>query len=217
MILFTLSALALATPTHAQIEAASWSQVSTRNTDGGPVLVFSATVGGQSCFRGTATTPVPVPKLLEVAIDIPSALRWSTAGLTKSEVLAKSGNSIEYWQYLDVPGWTLSADRYWFLRSTISSDPADSWEKWDMLPAGGAHAAKYAEVKAAYPDAVEPTMNIGEWRFKADGSGGSSVEYLICTNPGGSIPVAIQNAAEQKTLPDTVADLIREGRKRAGL
>ena len=164
-----------------------------------------------------ATTPVSSSTLIAVATDVPSAVRWSTAGLTKSELLGKSGNNIDYWQYLDVPGWTMSADRFWFVRSSVNTDPADAWEKWDMLDAGGSYAAKYAEVKAAYPDAIEPTVNIGEWRFKPDGAGATAVQYLVCTNPGGSIPASIQSAAEQRTLPDTVADLIREGRKRAGL
>lgn len=217
MILLALTALAFAKPTHAQIEAASWSKVSDRSTDTGTVTVYSATIAGMGCVRGTASTPVPPATLLAVATDVPSATRWSTAGLTKSELLGKSGNTLDYWQYLDVPGWTMSADRFWFVRSTVSSDPNDAWEKWDILPGGGAHTAKYAEVKATYPDAVEPTVNIGEWRFKADGSGGSAVQYMVCTDPGGSIPAAIQSAAEQRTLPDTVADLIREGRKRAGL
>lgn len=217
MILLALSTLALAKPTHAQMEAASWSQVATRNTDTGTVTVYSATVAGMGCVKGTATTPVPPATLLQVAMDVPSATRWSTAGLTKSELLSKSGNTLDYWQYLDVPGWTMSADRFWFVRSTVNTDPNDAWEKWDILAGGGAHGAKYAEVKATYPDAVEPTVNIGEWRFKPDGKGATAVTYMVCTDPGGSIPAAIQSAAEQRTLPDTVADLVREGRKRAGL
>jgi len=216
MLLFALSALALAKPTHAQIESAAWKQVASRETDQGVVLVHSATVAGMECYRGTGTTTAPVAKLIEVATDIPSAPRWSTAGLTKSELLAKSGSTLDYWQYLDVPGWTMSADRFWFVRSTTVISPDVASEKWDALIGGGPHSAKFAEIKAANPEAVEPLVNVGEWLFKAAGQGQSSVDYMVCTDPGGSIPAAIQSAATRRTLPDTVADIMREGRKRAG-
>jgi hypothetical protein len=217
MLALTLAAVALGKPTHAQIESASWKQVASRDTDQGTVLVYSGMVAGMECFRGTGSTPVPVPKLFEVATDIPSATRWSTAGLSQSEWLTKSATTLEYWQYLDVPGWTMSADRFWFVRSTVHVADDVAWEKWDALLGGGPHAAKFAEVAAAHPDAVEPTVNIGEWLFKADGTGNSTVDYMVCTDPGGSIPMAIQSAATRRTLPDTVADLVREARKRAGM
>jgi hypothetical protein len=212
-----LALAALAKPTHSQIESAAWKQVASRDTDQGTVLVYSATVAGMECFRGTATTKAPVAKLFEVVTDIPSATRWSTAGLTKSELLAKSGNTLEYWQYLDVPGWTMSADRFWFVRSTTSLAADVAWERWEDLRGGGPHAAKFQEVAAAHPDAVEPTINVGQWLFKNTGQGEIAVDYMVCTDPGGSIPAAIQSAATRRTLPDTVADLVREARKRAGI
>ncbi len=215
--LLLLSLAALAKPTHAQIEAASWKQVASRDTDQGTVLVYSGMVAGMECFRGTGATPAPVAKLIEVATDIPAATRWSTAGLSHSEWLARNGSTLDYWQYLDVPAWTMSADRFWFVRSTVQVGENLAWEKWDALLGGGPHTAKFAEVTAANPDAVEPRVNVGEWLFKADGAGNSLVEYMVCTDPGGSIPAAIQSAATRRTLPDTVADLVREAKKRAGI
>ncbi len=216
MFLFALSLVASAKPTHAEIESAAWKQVASRDPDQGAVLVHTAVVAGMECYRGTGTTPASVAKLIEVATDIPSAVRWSTAGLTKSELLAKRGHTLEYWQYLDVPGWTMSADRFWFVRSETSITPDLAYEKWDALLGGGPHSAKFAEIKAAYPDAVEPLVNIGEWLFKSAGQGQTAVDYLVCTDPGGSIPAAIQSAATRRTLPDTVADIMREARRREG-
>lgn len=215
--LILLAAAAFAVPTHEQIESAAWKQVATRDhADAGTVTVYQANIGGMDCFRGTAVTPAPMDKLLEVATDVPSATKWSTAGLTKSEVLGKHGSTMEYWQYLDVPGWTMSSDRFWFVTGTYSSSATLSYLRWDELASGGAYGTKYSEVKATYPDAVETVVNIGGWYFKPD-AGGTLVDYDVCTDPGGSIPAAVQSAATRRTLPDTVGDLIREAKHRAGL
>jgi hypothetical protein len=208
---------AFAAPTHAQIESASWAQISTRDTDAaGTVTVYQATVAGMTCFKGTAVTPAPVDKLLEVACDIGSAKRWSTAGVTRSELLQKTASTLQYWEYLDTPGWTLASDRFWFVKASVGTTGETSFLRWDELADGGDFAAKFQEVRAEYPDAVEPVVNVGAWFFtKTDA--GSRVDYEICTDPGGSIPVAIQTAAERRTLPDSLGDLVREARKRAGI
>jgi hypothetical protein len=71
----------------------------------------------------------------------------------------------------------------------------------------------YQKVKDEHPNAVEPTVNVGSWVFDA-GDSGVKMTYSICTRPGGSIPVAIQNAATRRTLPDTLGDVVREARRR---
>jgi hypothetical protein len=208
---------AFAAPTHAQIEAASWAEISTRDTDdAGTVTVYQATVAGMTCFKGSAVTPAPVDKLLEVASDIPSATRWSTAGVTKSEFLQKGTSTLQYWQYLDTPGWTLASDRFWFVKASVGTSGDTSFVRWDELANGGDFAARFQEVRAAYPDAIEPAVNVGAWFFTRTDAG-SRVDYEICTDPGGSIPVAIQIAAERRTLPDSLSDLVREAKKRAGI
>lgn len=205
---------ALATPTHSQIDAAGWAVVSTVNdADAGEVTISRATVDGVECFRGTAKTDVAPSTLLAVVADIDSSTRWSSAGLTEAKLLAKSGNELSYYQYLDVPGWTMSADRYWFLRSTVSVSPDKASLAWSRLVDGGGFAEVYQKVKTEHPDAVEPPVNVGSWTFTRSGAS-VDIVYAICTVPGGSIPVAIQNAATKKTLPNTVGDVVREARRR---
>jgi hypothetical protein len=216
LLVATLAATALAAPTHAQLEAASWSSIGSRaHADAGTVQLYSAPIGGLTCLKGSASVAVPPATLLAVASDIPSATRWSTAGLTRSELLSKSGSTLQYWQYLDIPAWTMASDRFWFLQSTIGTSGNLSYLKWSPLPAGHPHAAKVQAVRAEHPDAVEPAVNVGGWYFKANGAT-TTVDYLVCTDPGGSIPAAVQSAAERRTLPDTVGDLVREAKRRAG-
>jgi hypothetical protein len=199
-------AAAFAAPTHSQVTTAS-------HADAGTVKILTVNLGGIDCYRGTAVVDVAPEKLLSVVADIEGAKSWSTAGITEAKLLSKVGNKVEYYQYLDVPGWTMSADRFWFLESTIEAGAEKSSLKWSPLVNGGAHAAYYAEVKAAHPDAVEPTANTGSWTF-ARQPDGTHLTYQVCTLPGGSIPSMVQNAATRKTLPDTVGDAVRAARKR---
>jgi hypothetical protein len=208
-------AAAWAAPTHEGMASASWSEVTTVvHKDAGDVVISRATVGGIECWRGSATTDVAPGKLLGVVSDIEGAKQWSSAGITEAKLLARSGDRLEYYQYLDVPGWTLSADRFWFLSSTVEQTATRATLKWSPLgEGGGPHATVWQQVKTAHPEAIEPTVNVGSWIFE-DGGQGVVVTYSICTVPGGSIPAAIQSAATRRTLPDTVGDVIREARRR---
>jgi hypothetical protein len=213
MILF-LSGSALAAPTHAAMDAASWSVVTTANhADAGEVTISTATVAGVQCFRGTATTDQPAEKLLAVVTDVAGSTRWSSAGITEAKLLSNSGGTYSYYQYLDVPGWTMASDRYWFLVSKVvrTGDRIDFL--WDPMPTDSPFAAQHQQFATAHPDAVEPPVNIGSWSFVTSGAK-TQVIYQICTQPGGSLPVAIQNAATRKTLPDTVGDVIKDAKKR---
>ena len=207
-------AFATANPTHASIDSASWTEI-TRKThaDAGEVVVLGTKVSGVECFRGTATTDVPGAKLLDVVADVESAVRWSTAGVTEAKLLSRSGSRLEYYQFLDVPGWTMAADRFWFLTSTVESG-SDRWAlKWSRLEQGGAHKAAFDQVLVDHPGAVEPPVNVGSWVFST-ANGATQMTYSVCTDSGGSIPAAVQSAATKKTLPDTLGDVVREARKR---
>lgn len=205
---------ALAAPTHSAMDSAAWSVVTTAtDADAGEVTISRATVDSVECFRGAAKTDVPASKLLAVVADIESATRWSSAGITEAKVLAKSGSELSYYQYLDVPGWTMSADRYWFLKSTVSDTGSKASLLWSRLVDGGTFTDIYQKFKTDHPDAVEPPVNVGSWQFTQAGDK-VDIVYAICTLPGGSIPLAIQNAATRKTLPNTVGDVVREARRR---
>lgn len=211
-----LATPALAAPSWGDVlGASSWTEYTTKNhADAGEVRVLRTTIGGVACFKGEATTDVPPELLLQVAADIPATRQWSSAGVAEAELLSQSGDTMEYYQYLDVPGWTLSADRFWFLRGhteRAASGAITFW--WERLIDGGAHRARWDRVHAEHEGAIEPPVNVGGWVFTPTGSG-TSIQYFICTDTGGSIPHSVQNAATTKTLPDTLGDLVREGHRR---
>ena len=206
--------LALANPSHDAIDGASWGEVTRRtHKDAGEVVVLRATVSGVDCFRGTATVDVPAEKMLAVVADVEGAVRWSSAGVTEAKLLSQSGDGLDYYQYLDVPGWTMASDRFWFLHGTVVKGP-ESWAlRWTRLIDGGDHKETWEKLKADHSSAVEPPVNVGSWVF-VPGDAGTQMTYSVCTQPGGSIPVAVQNAATKKTLPDTLGDVVREARTR---
>jgi hypothetical protein len=204
-------------PTWPQIKAtSSWEHLSDRDhDDAGTVKVAVAEIGGLKCLRGTATISGKAESFLGVATDIKGSIKWSKAGLSESAVLGGSGSVIDYYQYLDVPGWTGASDRFWFLRGTkeVSGSTHTFW--WDRMgDNGGPYAERFTQVQTAHPKAVEPPMNVGGWMFTQRG-GNVDVGYYVCSDTGGSLPRAIQYAAAKQTLPDTVGDLVREGKKRS--
>lgn len=208
-----LLSIAHAAPTHTAMDGASWSPVTTvSHADAGEIAITSATVSGVDCFRGVATTDVAADKMLSVVMDVEGSKSWSTAGITDAKVLSNSGGVIAYYQYLDVPGWTMASDRFWFLQSTVRRDAGSVEFVWDPLPSSSPHAGVRSAYITEHPDAVEPTVNVGSWKFSTAGEK-VTVTYSICTQSG-SIPAAIQSAATRRTLPDTVGDVVRTARKR---
>ena len=215
-LLLSFVAAASTPPTWSAIQSASWKQIATRSHDAaGEVVVYSASIQAIPCFMGEASVAVAAEVLQSVAVDIKSAIKWSSAGVTMSETLGSGANTIDYFQYLDVPGWTLASDRFWFLHGTAENSGGTHTFRWERLIDGGSHGARFTTIKTENPGAVEPPLNVGGWEFKPVGSQ-TRVRYSVCSDVGGSLPQAVQSAATKKTLPDTVGDLVREAKKRAG-
>jgi len=208
---------ALAGPTWSQIRAtSSWTEhASKSHADAGTVKVLKATVDGVQCWQGTATVDVDPAPMLEVARDIEGTPQWaSTADVTEAKILARAGASLDYYQLMDVPAWTMTKDRFWFVRGSTVREGEAIIFTWQKLDSGGAHTAVYEEFVAAHPKAIEPPVNAGGWVFTpADGN--TDIQYYICTDAGGEVPQSLQSVATSSTLPDTVGDLVREARKRS--
>lgn len=122
--------------------------------------------------------------------DIPREPEWSTAGLTEAELLSSSGDTLDDYELLDLPRWTLSADRYWFLRGHVEQTGGSATFWWERLTEGGAHRERWEQVRAAHPRAIEPPVNVGGWVFTQTGVG-TAVECTLCTDTGGPIPSAV--------------------------
>ena len=217
IVALSLPGLALAGPNWSQIRAASsWTEhASKSHADAGTVKVLKATIDGVQCWQGTATVDVEPAPMLEVARDIEGTPQWaSTADVTEAKVLARAGTALDYYQLMDVPAWTMTKDRFWFVRGRAIREGDATIFTWEKLEDGGAHTTAYEEFLAAHPKAIEPPINAGGWVFTPS-DGGTDIQYYICTDAGGEVPQSLQSVATSSTLPDTVGDLVREARKRS--
>ena len=214
--LLTAPSSASADPTWAEILAFDdWIEHGERDhADAGKVQIWRTQTDETYCFHGLATVDVDAEVLWKVATDMESAKDWSSSDVTEAETLAVRGDVIEYYQYLDVPGWTLSKDRYWFLRGRTTRDGAKITFSWERLIDGGDHADKHQAVREAHASAIEVPVNSGAWVFDST-TDGTDVHYYICSISGGQIPEKLGMMVTTTTLPDNIGDLVREGRKRA--
>lgn len=182
----------------------------------GPVEIALKTIGGLTCLRGVSDVDVSAQTLVGIAADIPAALRWSKAGLLESEVLGRGANHVDYMQFLDVPNWTMANDRFWVLRGRQMEEGLTGTLsfRWETFDSRSRYPMLYHRLANTYPQAVEPPVNYGSWSFLPEG-GGAKVRYSVCSDTGGRLPASVQRLAATRTLPDTIADLVREGRRRA--
>ena len=216
--LASLASLAAeAAPTHDQIEAASFVRVTTtKHAEAGPIEITKARVSGVDCYRGSVTVQgLSAEALHRTATDVEGAVRWSSAGVVEGRVLSRTSHRMTYYQVLDVPGWTMASDRYWFLHGWTETSEDGLVFRWDRLTGEGPHVAAREAVLAERPGAVEPPINVGGWYFER-APDGVHVAYVICSDTGGSMPRMLQNAATRRALPDTIGDVVQEARRSEG-
>lgn len=190
-----------------------WTDRGTRRTDVGEAQLWVRPLPDAYCVRAAMPTEVPVERLLAVAADIPAHTRWSTQQLLRSEVLQEAPTGQTYWQYLDVPDWMLVSDRYWVVRGvTERPGPREARFTWIQLPHEDFVAAD-ERARALSDDAIRLPITVGEWRFEVRGAQ-SWATYSNCADPGGRLPDWVVRFAATKTVPENLADLVREARRR---
>ena len=201
-------------PTWAELKSEDgWVVQDTVQTEIGPVTVSKKMVDNFPCFRGVTEYEglLDIPLMIEVAADAESAMEWSSAGVVEAETLSRMREYAEYYQLLDLP-FPMS-DRYWFLRGYFEQEGDVYYFRWSPLVSGGAYTERYQKVKIDYPEALETKINIGSWiLYNHDGK--THVEDRLCSHPNGSIPLSLQSIATSKTLPNNVAEIIKETKRR---
>ncbi|MCB9676403.1 MAG: hypothetical protein H6737_14870 [Alphaproteobacteria bacterium] len=180
----------------------------------GPITVEQRTAGGALCLRGRMHVDTEPDVLFEVVSDIPSEPRWSSETLVASEILGRSGGSLDYYQHLAVPRWTMAADRFWVLRGRDASRSTTRELRWERFDWASDYPDLAARIARDHPGAVEPDPNLGFWRFEQTDAG-TRATYAVCTSAGGAIPKWIQRKAATQALPGTMADVAREAARRS--
>lgn len=214
--LFTISTAFGYNPTWKELYASEgWNYSHSASTAEGEVKVYKKLVDSFPCFQGETTTDLEPKIIIEIAADAESAVHWSSADVIAAKELARTKAYVDYYQYLDVP-FPLS-DRFWFARGHFEQDGNAHLFRWERLEHGGAHVNFYKDIKKKHSSAEETSLNIGAWVVtpRKDDAGKSKLQYLICTHPGGSVPDVLQSVGTEKTLPNNLSDMIREGKRRS--
>jgi hypothetical protein len=193
-----------------------WERVGDATSDAtGAISIDLKVVDGNRCLRGVATVDAPAASIYDVVTDIESAPRWVTAKLIASEMLGNEGEELHYYQHLSVPAWTMASDRYWVLRGWPASSGDTLAFQWDRFDWRTRYPVMAERADRDFKKAVEPTPNFGSWVVRPTPEGKTLTHYYICSDPGGSIPEWLAKAAATKTLPETMADVVREAAARA--
>lgn len=187
----------------------------------GGVDVYKKEIAGLEVpgFKGEKIMDVSGDMLFEVIIDIAHQAGMSEdIPLKESHIISRTATTIDFWQYLDVPGWTLANDRYWFCHGVIMKDHGGpGHHKWIWNKLDGSRFPKQREAAMAIDDdAVETALNHGSWEIVPQGAGKVKLIYRVISNPGGKLPKSAQSLATGTTLPDNLLQMEGEAKKRLG-
>ncbi len=223
--LAALAPLSFAAPSAASILAAlesdsGW-KVHKMDAKGG-VDVYKKEISGVEVpgFKGIKVVDVDSTTLFDAIIDIAHQAGLSDEiPLVESHVLKTSGNTVDFWQYLNVPGWTLANDRFWFCRGTWEKDVGGvaghhKWNWHDIDPA--AYPSALSRAREIDDDAVLTGLNVGSWEVIPAGANKTTLIYRVVSDPGGKLPKSAQSLATGTTLPDNLLQFEAEAKRRAG-
>lgn len=194
---------------------AAWRTLTTRTDRGVTVEVQHRMHGDVNCFRGITRVVADPDLMLATSMDVPNAPRWSYTPLPISTILAREPGAMTYHQMVDVPNWTLAADRYWVLRGEHGTDPDGTRRfRWSRVDAATAFPEIHARLTGE-AGAIEVPVNWGLWRFTPADQDQTDVMYGLCTDAGGVLPTWLQRVSTRQTLPDVVINLVTEAQRRA--
>jgi hypothetical protein len=209
--LLTLSAMA--SPQWSQLRSdGGWEHVATKKSSVGPVTVRSKAIDGMTCLEGDAKVRASARAMLDVADDMGSAGSWSSANLAESTELSRDADGFVLYQYLDLPAWTMTADRYWVIRGHVDHHGAGGRYSWDRA-SGAEFANVHEQAKRRSTSSLEPPVNFGEWTFSPEDTG-ARVRYRSCADFGGSVPDMVTSWLATTQVPQTLADLAQEAARR---
>lgn len=184
------------------------------------VDVYKKSIPGQDipAFKGVKVMEVDPDHLFDAIIDFRHHVGLSKdIPLTRSVVIKESGNTIDFWQYLNVPGWTLANDRFWFAKARISrnvgGEAGHHIQTWEIIDAEQ-YPDHLAKAKAIDEDSVMTPLNYGLWEVKPVGDGKVELIYRVISDPGGSLPKSAQSLATSRTLPDNLLQFEAEAKRR---
>jgi hypothetical protein len=185
------------------------------------VVVYKKDIAGfrTPAFRGEKTVAVASDLLFALLVDVGQHVGMSErVPLVLSWVLRTEGDTVDFFQLVDTPVWTMARDRCWFNRAEI---------KWNVGGEDGRHLLEWRnlepsqfpetweKVLALYPGALPIPVNLGSWEVLPLGPNSSRLIYRVVTDPGGRVPANIQEFVTGRTLPDNLLQFEEAALQRA--
>jgi len=203
---------------NALFDDADWKRLPRADRVG--VAVFRKQLAGyeQAAFRGVKVLDVDADALCDAIFDVGSYVGLSEKiPLKASEVIAKTANSVDFWQFLDVPGWSLARDRFWFARLEVERDvggvAGHHRQTWRIID-----ASKYpdhlARARALNPDAILAPLNYGGWEIRPLADGRVELTFMVLHDPGGRLPKSAERLSSSRTLPENLLQFEAEAKRR---
>ena len=211
-VLVSWSGVSLEAATAALQSESGWEDVGTFRRGGiDNIAGRHKALAGMDCVEARASTAQPAAVLQEIITDIPGNLQWSSADLLASVVLAHGADGMDYYQVLNLP--PPLADRFWFLRGTVSQS-GEAWQfTWTRISAQDTWPAAHDALLTAHPGAVELAVNVGSWVI-TEAPPERIVRFRSCTDVGGSVPRWAGEKAARLMLPNNIVDLLQEAQRR---
>jgi hypothetical protein len=223
-LLLTLPAAVLAAPSAATVQrdlddGTNWDVVKLDARGG--VDIYKKEVAGSDMpgFKGVKVVDVSSGYLFDAINDFDAHSGLSSdIPLVKSRVLKRSGDTLHVFAYLDVPGWTLANDRYWFVEAKmvhniggVAGHHKQTWKKLDA----SLYPEVHEEAKAMSSKAVLVETNYGSWEVIPQDGGRTKLIYRVLSAPGGRIPNGAQAIVTSQTLPENLLQFEAEAKRRA--
>ncbi len=170
-------------------------------------------------FRGEKVVAASSDSLFSLLVDLNNHVRISKRiPLVISEVISSSGNTLEFFQLVATPSWTMARDRCWFNRAEILRNVDGeagrhrlTWKGLDPAP-----FSEYLEkVLVDYPNALVIPLSVGSWEVVPIGPKSTRLIYRVLTDPGGKIPANLQELVTGRTLPDNLLQFETAAAERA--
>jgi len=223
-LLLASSTSLLAAPSAATVQrdldsSANWDVVKLNARGGVDVYKKELTGADIPGFKGVKVVDVASDYLFDAINDFNAHNGLSDdIPLVKSRVLKRSGDTLHVFAYLDVPGWTLANDRFWFVEAKmvhniggVAGHHKQTWKKLDA----SLYPEVHREAKAISSKAVLVETNHGSWEVIPQSDGRTKLIYRVLSAPGGRIPNGAQAIVTGQTLPENLLQFEAEAKRRA--
>jgi hypothetical protein len=197
-----------------------WTRLKRR--DRGGVAVYRKDLPGhdQAAYRGVKVMDVDPDVLCDAIFDVGNYKGLSDKiPLKASEVIAKTRTTVDFWQFLDVPSWSMAKDRFWFARLTVQRDVGGQEgrhrQSWRIIDAEQ-HPEHLAKARAINANAILAPLNYGGWDIRPLPDGRVELTFVVLSDPGGRLPKSAERLSTARTLPENLLQFEAEAKRRQG-